>query len=381
MMAFLLLAFFLPPINQPEEQDSLARRIEITGYLKGLSTTDFAPKFRNPESFFLIHNRLKLRYRPTPSLSLNLDMRNRLYLGEGVLRHPARFSDFSYPGEYMSIRSSWMHGPRAVGYSNIDRLWGEYRSSQWHVRLGRQRINWGICTVWNPNDLFNTFNFLDVDYEERPASDGILVGRTFGATSSLEGAAAITRSREWISAARYYHNVRETDLYLLAGWYLNQPTAGVGWSGYWKEFGWKGEVQYFIPFDEVKGIFNLDFELDRIFPNNWYGAAGLLFNQSGVIRNMGLLDMRTLSISPRLLMPSRWNTLVLINKEFTPLVSGVVNLIWSPGTDLIFFLPGLKVNLTRETDLDIIGQSFLIGDGTRVREMGHRLMVRIKWNF
>ena len=48
----------------------------------------------------------------------------------------------------------------------------DYRDNKINFRIGRQRINWGTTTIWNPNDIFNAYNFLDFDYEERPGMDG-----------------------------------------------------------------------------------------------------------------------------------------------------------------------------------------------------------------
>ncbi|MEZ4983057.1 MAG: hypothetical protein R2769_16025 [Saprospiraceae bacterium] len=57
----------------------------------------------------------------------------------------------------------------------LDRLFVQYTYKQFEARLGRQRINWGISTIWNPNDIFNAYNFSDFDYEERPGSDAMLL--------------------------------------------------------------------------------------------------------------------------------------------------------------------------------------------------------------
>ena len=34
--------------------------------------------------------------------------------------------------------------------------------------------------VWNPNDLFNAFSFVDFDYEERPGSDALRIQKYTG---------------------------------------------------------------------------------------------------------------------------------------------------------------------------------------------------------
>jgi hypothetical protein len=60
----------------------------------------------------------------------------------------------------------------------------DYTAGKWQFRVGRQRINWGVNLVWNPNDVFNSFSYFDFDYEERPGSDAVRVQYYTGTTSS-----------------------------------------------------------------------------------------------------------------------------------------------------------------------------------------------------
>ena len=76
--------------------------------------------------------------------------------------------------------------------TTIDRVFLEYNKNDWEVRVGRQRINWGINLAWNPNDVFNAYSFFDFDYEERPGSDAIRIRKYTGIASSVELAANIT---------------------------------------------------------------------------------------------------------------------------------------------------------------------------------------------
>jgi hypothetical protein len=89
----------------------------------------------------------------------------------------------------------WIDTRNVVAVSVIDRIWLEYHREKWHARAGRQRINWGMGTTWNPNDLFNTYNFLDFDYEERPAVDAIKVQYLTGLMDHVEVAASFSKRR------------------------------------------------------------------------------------------------------------------------------------------------------------------------------------------
>lgn len=47
-------------------------------------------------------------------------------------------------------------------------------------------MNWGISIVWNLNDIFNVFSFMDFDYEECLGSDVICIKYYFGIVFSVE---------------------------------------------------------------------------------------------------------------------------------------------------------------------------------------------------
>ena len=68
----------------------------------------------------------------------------------------------------------------------IDRLFVQWEKRNWNVRLGRQRINWGIQNYWNSHDLFNQINFFDFDYLERPGNNALRIQYYGTGTSSKE---------------------------------------------------------------------------------------------------------------------------------------------------------------------------------------------------
>ena len=58
-------------------------------------------------------------------------------------------------------------------HHQIDRLYAQWEEESLNVRIGRQRINWGIQNYWNSHDLFNQSNFFDFDYIEKPGADAV----------------------------------------------------------------------------------------------------------------------------------------------------------------------------------------------------------------
>ncbi|MEL6843300.1 MAG: hypothetical protein AAFP02_08800, partial [Bacteroidota bacterium] len=190
-----------------------AKKLNVGGYVKFLQTQYFV---QNPQldttiglTDNLFHNRLNLHYYPNEKWDIGIESRNRLFYGDQIKVNPA-FSDQvdTYNG-LVDLSVRWHDGNGFLLHSIIDRAYVNYSHDKWDITVGRQRINWGINTVWNPHDLFNAFNFLDFDYEERPGSDAIRVQYFPGVVSRAEIAIAPDDTIEnSVAAALYIFNVK-----------------------------------------------------------------------------------------------------------------------------------------------------------------------------
>ena len=104
-------------------------------------------------------------------------------------------------------------------------------------------------TAWNPNDIFNSYNLLDFDYEERPGADAVKMQYLINDLSNIEAAIANGPYNSATVAAKYSLNRDEYDWQFLAGTYARRFTAGLGWSGNLGKAGFKGETQMFYKKD------------------------------------------------------------------------------------------------------------------------------------
>ena len=130
----------------------------------------------------------------------------------------------------------------------FDRLWAQWENKKWIVRLGRQRINWGVNTVWNPNDIFNQYNYLDFDYEERPGSDAVRIQYFPNFNNTLELAFSPLASLiKAVGALLYKTNKWNYDFQFLGGYYKKDAVMGLGWAGNIWNAGFKGEANYYSP--------------------------------------------------------------------------------------------------------------------------------------
>lgn len=364
-------------------QDSLlVKKLEVRGYVKDLQSLTFFNDFNDLITGNLIHNRINLKWRPTGYFTGALELRNRLLWGEQVRMTPNFEASLRNPNERVNLSHAWISEESLILHTNIDRLWLEYHHDRWNLRLGRQRINWGIGTLWNPNDLFNTYNFLDFDYEERPGSDAVKFQYLTGPMSHVEVAIAPSEnSEETIAALKYFINQWNYDFQFIGGLMEEQFTLGAGWSGSLQNTGFKGELQYFFANDSRKEQLNLNVEADRIFAKGWYGSIGFLFNSLGEERTTDNWNIYALDFSPKNLMPTRYNTLVSFSKEITPLFTAQASFIFTPGANLVLILPTLQYNIAQNMDVNLIWQSFLAEQGDRFEDLSHTGFIRFKYSF
>lgn len=362
-------------------QDSVLKKKQwnYSGYVKDLAWLRFDRNFQKAYVTNLVHNRINLKWNPSQAISGRIEIRNRLYWGDDVRMIPGFKDQLRIQNETINLSVTPWNSRSVIFHSNIERLWLEYRKNKWNVRTGRQRINWGIANTWNPNDLFNTYNFLDFDYEERPGSDAVKVQYAAGDLSNLE--LALAKAREhFITAIKYYTNYKKYDLQAIAGIYQNIFTAGIGWAGSISDVGFKGELQFFADKKDSASHFTSTVEADYIFKNGWYLSSAILYNQKGLHEPLREEMNIVFEASPRNLMPAKWSMLVNSSKEFNPLFNGSMAIVYSPQLNLFILYPSLKYNLKPNLDMDLVWQSFF-AEMSKFRAITHTAFLRLKWSF
>ena len=146
--------------------------------------------------------------------------------GSAMNRDPGVIDlSYAYEGNY-NVNTGY------VFTTMLDRAWAEFSFGDFVGTIGRQRINWGQTFVWNPNDIFNTYSYFDVDYPERPGVDAIRLQYYTGMTSQIELAAKIDSAKRITAAAFYRFNAVGYDFQVLGGILSEEDLViGGGWSG------------------------------------------------------------------------------------------------------------------------------------------------------
>ena len=191
----------------------------------------------------LIHNRLNFRWYANSHFTLAVEARNRVFFGQMIREFPIYKEYIDVDNGFFDLSGTIASGDAWFIHSIIDRAWLDYMNGNWQVRVGRQRINWGINLVWNPNDVFNTFSYFDFDYEERPGTDAVKIQYYTGVTSSAQLVYKIGRNEnETAVAGMYRFSKFNYDFQFLGGWVGKDYVIGGGWSGDIRGGGFRGEA-------------------------------------------------------------------------------------------------------------------------------------------
>ena len=399
MRRLFFLLFLLPWLASA--QDDEPRKYDVGGYVKYLHSATFAdlPVPGTPPGFSyfpltnnFFHHRLNLFYYPKPAWTVSVQMRNRLFWGEQVKLDPTFGQQIDqYPG-LLDLSVRWVDNENLLLHSIFDRAYLKYSQDKWDITLGRQRINWGVTTIWNPNDLFNALNFLDFDYEERPGNDALRIQYFPGILSRAEIAIAPGRyDSTWIAAGLYRFNAKGYDVQVLGGYYNGDLAVGGGWEGSIGAAGFKGEGTYFTPLEglspDTSATFSGALSADYMLSNGLYLSGGLLYNQrGGEVANgqtaslfTGTLNAQPLS--PKNLFPAEWTFSLTASGQPHPLVSLNGTVLYSPQDHLTVAVPTVSYSIKENWALDLVGQVFLSEVQEDFQHVASSVFFRLKWSY
>lgn len=375
-------AYLLCLACRAQDTVSFPGQLVIKGYIKDMQILNFNKDFRNLVSSNIIHNRINVKWKPLTNTTVVAELRNRMFWGEEVKLSPGFANMLRNQNEKLNMQKAWVSDSAFVLHTNAERLYFDYNSSKVNVRIGRQRINWGMTTTWNPNDIFNTYNFLDFDYEERPGSDGGKFQYRFDNSVNVEIAYANTgKNSSNIVAAKFFMNKWNYDVQIISGLYRDHATVGCGWAGSIKDAGFKGEVQYFFSNQDAASHLSLTLDGDYMFKKSWYLNTGILLNTNGLDKPVAVWEAVDLSISPEQLMPTKWNLIITSSKEINPLFTVTASALYAPGTNLLVILPSLQYSLMENLDISLYWQSFFAEVDNHFAAASHRCFLRLKWSF
>lgn len=382
----LFFLFIVLNINAQEKKNWIKENINFSGYIKYMNTSTFQD-LDSISNDNLLHNRLNLKVYLNKHFTTVIEMRNRVFWGTSVQTIPNYASSIDNDNTAIDLSVNLIDEPAFLVHLKIDRLYIDYQSVKWQVTLGRQRINWGKNLVWNPNDLFNAYNFVDFDYEERPGTDAVRVQYFTSGNSSIE--TAINYAKKWKDntlALKYNFNSYKYDFQAIIAKYFEDYMLGFGWEGAIKSIGVKGELSYFVPqekSDESNDVLIVSVSLDYYFKKGITINLATLYNSNG-IKNIDSFDstqFNTLKLNAKQLMPNRWSYFAQVTKTLTPAINTSFSAIYAYELKGIFMMPQFSYSISQNWDFDTTAQIFYGKQNNQFSNLSNSVFFRFRLSF
>jgi hypothetical protein len=342
-------------------------------------------------SYSSLNNRLNLNWYPNNKMQFSLGIRTSYIFGDLVYELNSKLNGlyntmFTEDPGWINLTHAWHENNNGVLFSNIDRLFFQYNGDMITLTIGRQRINWGINMVWQPNDIFNSFNYLDFNYPERPGSDAIRFQYFTGMTSSFELAYKIDGKNQSTFAAKYAFNQWNYDFQFMGG-FMNDEywVGGFGFAGNIGGAGFNGEAAYYSPKTDnslLEEALIASLGANYMFKNSLFINVGGLLNSAGstekvsrsmftMMENISALDY-TQSLAA-LFASASYPITPLISLDF----SGMMN----PFDGSFYIGPSLNISVSDNVSLYFIAQTFWGEKGSEYGDIGQMYFSRLQWNF
>jgi len=324
--------------------------------------------FESNYTDYQIHNRINFTAQPGP-FEIKLSLRNRVLWGYQASNNPTFNTQLESDPAGFDLSSIWLKSNGVLFHSVIDRLNVRWSNTYWEVKLGRQRMNWGMHTIWNPNDLFNTYNYLDFDYEERPGSDALQVTRYLGALSEVSVAAAVLDNNQWAAAGLFKTHVGNYDLQGIAGLWRQQWVLGGGFAGDLSSGSLKGECSVFLPQNAsvqatLPPAVSASLGYEWSFDGGLFLSGNILYNSEGTA-NSSFFDLiqqntsTTVLNNARLLFPFRTTYFVALGGPINPLLRLDGGVMTDASFDQLIAISTLSYSLAQNIDISLVSQVFL----------------------
>lgn len=331
-----------------------------------------------------IDNRLEFRWQAFDFLRLEAQARNRFIYGDFVefISDYASFLDDN--SSYLDLSFIWADERSFVGHTEFDRLFAQFSYHDIELTIGRQRVNWGIDLVWNPNDIFNTFSYLDIEYPERRGTDAITLKYYTGTLAFAELVFSPGRSADSSTyGVRYRTNILSTDAQIIAARMPTHYVIGGGFTSGLGQFAVRSEFSIFFKDNNnySNGVL-ATLSADRSFGDGSFMQFGLLYNSFGsknVREPLSLLQPRVQS--PMMLSQGKVNLFVGFNTTIRTLFTPSISILANPSDGSAAIIPGIGYSASDNLTLALNGMLLTGNTNDEYPNFGQLAYFKVQWNF
>ncbi len=393
-------------------QENTLSSIDFNGYLSGMPSLYWFRDSNNTQLGdtsawqILLHNRMNFDWYPGKGFSGSLQFRNQLIGGE-FIEAASPGNGFMKESYFLPLTFQQVLGDKYLLSLSVDRAWLMYTYESFEVKVGRQRINWGQTFVWNPNDLFNSYNFFDFDYPERPGADAIRLQYYTGYTSSVDLAAKADSAGRITAGALYRFNKWNTDFQLMAGyfshanklilapgfpaleWEDKDLVGGLGFSGAISSLSIRGEMSYFHSLREDSDSasqFLGSIALDYSFPSQAMLMFEFFYNSNVQLPGTSFLNFYGGTQNVKSLTYTKYNAFGQFSYPINPILNATLAgmYFWDDFLKGAFLGPSLDLSLGDNLALSAYFQffAFTLNTGNNREWLTSNFaFLRLKWNF
>jgi hypothetical protein len=366
IVALLVLISASATIAKGKTSDESSNKFRIHGYLQEMPSIQFIKGLEGYSFNNTLHNRLNMQYQFSGNLHIAMEVRNRLLSGDMIKTFSPVIVDMLEKDNGLIDASLVpLSGDNWVWHLMSDRFYIDWTKNKLQIRLGRQRINWGINMVSNPNDLFNTYSFFDIDYPERPGADALRIQYFTGDLSRLDFAVNPHRELNQSTAAMLYvFNKNAYDYQIMAGYYRERIALGGGWAGNIGKSGFKGEFTFFNDINRMYTLKDIDLvssvSFDYIFPNTLYVLLEALYNGGHKKSNDQNIIMMTEPMRADNIFFSKYALTSSVMYPVSPILSTSLAGSYMPDMNAFYLSPNLTYSVVTNLDISILAQYFHI---------------------
>jgi hypothetical protein len=414
----LFLSFFTITVSAQTK----VQKFRFSGFLESLNTT-WVPRGEVYNTLGIddwqmqgsIYNRFNFWYTPATNLEFHVGMRNNFVFGPMLTTYTDLFNlaGLSYsnlvtydPG-FMDLTFTIADSKSYILYTNFDRANMKWTLDKFELTVGRQRINWGQNLIWNPNDIFNAYNFFDFNYVERPGSDAILMEYYTGDFSSVQLAGklsyiqvvedtstvVIKEELKLTAAAMYRFSKWNYDWQVFGGVMETDVTAGLGWAGSIAGAGFTGEVSWFRDMEEftdTNSVWVASIGMNYTFRNSLFVNLSGIYNSTGATgpANAGagsvlgsFSNVFASSLNAKTLTRSKFDLFGQLSYPVSPLINLDLSCIFNPYDKSGYVGPTMNISLTDNITLGLVGQLFWGDSMTEYGDIGQMFFLDLKWSF
>ena len=377
----------LATINAQDQVESKWKdKISFSGYLRYMNSSSVI----NSDSTIkdnLIHNRLRIKLDLNSRFNAVVEMRNRAFFGQATKINPNLGNILNNDMGELDLSFVPYDQKELVIHSIFDRAYIKYSSDKWELRIGRQRINWGVNLAWNPNDLFNAYSLIDFDYQERLGVDALRLQYYIGEMSTIEISAQPGMNiDESIFAGLWKFNLNGSDFQFLFGNYYEDVAIGFGLATNIKNAGVTIESTYFNPKNNSKTSEGLStsFSVDYSTKSGIYFNSSFLFNSLGSTKKStddNLFGSFLTDISAKRLMPSKLTYFTQVSGNFTPAINGSMTIFHMKGEEMLLIMPSITYEIKENLDTMLLAQLIYNQIESNFNSMGVGIFLRCAYNF